>query len=267
MSVHAYDDQWALAWPRGMRRVPSLLTGFGMMCGAVALLILAILILAAANAPQAGHSADKAAATAAMPTDWIDIVRPIQIYDLSAPELAKSPLALCRPPRCHGRDPAGHSDPRDPGRIALCEARPHKARQPIPGQSAPFRRSRPRARRKPIFRLPAAGRPSPSRPASGRLKNRTSQLAAKTGKTLSCLGFRGAALSGTFRISGFACGTDTRAHGAGGTHLPDRSPGFERGGGRSGAFRVFRRQRIAARSCLCGQCLTPHGHACELARS
>jgi len=207
VSVHAYDDQWALAWPRGMRRVPSLLTGFGMMCGALALLVLAILILAEANAPQAGHGAGKAPATAAMPTDWIDIVRPIPIYDLSAPELAKSPLHYAARRDATGatrQDILTLGTPAESPYVRLVLTRLGSQIPANPTLFVDLARSAAEvdlsvAR----SRTPAA---FPTR--FGPFEEADVELAAKTGKTLSCLGFRGTAISGTFWISGFACGTD-----------------------------------------------------------
>jgi hypothetical protein len=191
-----------------MRRVPSLLTGFGMMCAAVALLIVAILSLAAANAPQAGTGADKAAATATLPTDWIDIVRPIPVYDLSAPELAKSPLHYAARRDATGatrQDILTLGTPAESPYVRLVLTR-------LTGQSPanpPLSVDLAQGAADADFSIVRSRAPIAFPTRFGGFEESDVALAAKTGKTLSCLGFRGAALAGTFRISGFACGLGT----------------------------------------------------------
>ncbi len=207
MSVHAYDDQWALAWPRGMRRVPSLLAGFGMMCAAVALLIVAILSLAAANAPPAGNGAEKAIAVSAMPTDWVDIVRPIQIFDLSAPERAKSSLHYAA-----RRDATGATR-QDILTLGTTAESPYVrlVLTRFTGQTLadpPLFVDLARSAADAALSIARSQTPFAFPTRFGPFEEAEVELAAKTGKTLSCLGFRGSALVGTFWISGFACGTD-----------------------------------------------------------
>lgn len=207
MSVHAYDDQWALAWPRGMRRVPSLLTGFGMMCGAIALLVFAVLILAEANAPRNDSSPVKVAATTAAP-DWVDIIRPIHIFDFSAPEFAKSPLQYVARRDATGairQDILTLGSPADSPYVRLVLTRLGHESVTNPSLFVDLARNAADA----DLSVARNRTPSAFPTRFGKFEQADVELATKTGKTLSCLSFRGAPLAGTFRISGFACGLGT----------------------------------------------------------
>jgi len=144
---------------------------------------------------------------AAPPPEWVDIAHPLALFDLSAPQLARLPESYTarRNQQGGGRQDSltfGGLDGSDPFfRLTLYRV----GREAVPDV--------------PLFvdlvRLGAAIDLAVTRSANpanlptrfGPLETADIALAAGAGAPVPCLGFRGAGLDGTFRLSGFACGT------------------------------------------------------------
>jgi len=203
VSVHAYDDDWTYGRSHIWRSLRSFLNRLGMVLGAVFLLALGILILAAANTPDTTRHATPAAAAPA--PSWVDIVRPIHIFDLTAPELAKSPLhyAARRAAVGGGRqDILTFGTPADSPylRLSLYRVGSEAA------ADAPLYVDLVRNAAEADLAIIRSRAPDQLATRFGPLEVSDITLAGTTGATSSCLGFRGQALSGKFRILGFACG-------------------------------------------------------------
>lgn len=180
----------------------------GLVFGALAALGVAITILAAVNGPDASHKQSAAAVPPAPPPRWIDVLHPIRLFDLAAPELGKLPLSYeARRNRLGG----GRQDTLTFGAV--------------PGGETPYIRLR-------LYRLGLEGAPavplyvdlvrfaaeaglSIDRSAAdavmptrfGAFEVADVSLSNATGAAASCLGFSGQALAGKFRFLGLACGS------------------------------------------------------------
>lgn len=203
MSVHAYDDDWAEGRSQVLRALLTFVNRLGMIVGAVFLLALGILILAAANAPDVNHRPASAAAVAA--PAWVDIVRPIHIFDLTAPELAKSPLHyVARRAEVGGgrQDILSFGTQANSPYLRLLLYRVGSESAPAPPLYVDLVRNAADADLAIVRSRP----PEQLATRFGPFEVADITLATKTGQTSPCLGFRGLPLAGKFRILGFACG-------------------------------------------------------------
>lgn len=203
VSVHAYDDDWASGRSHIRRNLLSFLNRLGMVLAAVILLAFGILILAAANTPDTSRRA--ASAISAPAPAWVDIVRPIHIFDLNAPELAKSPLHYAARRAADGggrQDILTFGTPTDSPYLRLSLYRVGSEAAP----DAPLYVDLVRNAAEADLAILRSRVPEQLATRFGPLEVSDITLAAQSGATSPCLGFRGAALAGKFRILGFACG-------------------------------------------------------------
>jgi hypothetical protein len=174
----------------------------------VAILFAAGLVLLAGHEPPLPPAAPVVVAATA--PEWIDIENPLQLFDLSAPDLANLPEVYTARRNSRG---GGRQDILTFG--ALDSASPFF-------RLSLYRIGRESVADVPLFvelvRLGAAIDLSVVRSANpgmlptrfGPLETADIDLAAAAAAPEPCLGFRGAGLNGGFRLSGFACGTRVR---------------------------------------------------------
>jgi hypothetical protein len=183
--------------------------GFGLLLGAMASLIVAIVILAMANASDSAPSIAPLPSTA-KPQAWIDIVRPIRLFDLTAPEFAKASLVYtARRNQIGGgrQDILTFGAPNGPSYLRVQLYRVGSEPSPIVPLYVDFARAAAQA----DLSITRSLTPAELATRFGALEVADISLSgpASAGDDASgvpCLGFRGAALSGAFRILGFACG-------------------------------------------------------------
>jgi hypothetical protein len=173
----------------------------------VAILFSAALVLITGREPSPTLPAP--AVIVAPAPDWTPIDHPLQLFDLSAPQLAHLPQSYAAERRRVG---GGRQDILTFG--ALDGHSPYL-------RLMLYRVGRERVADVPLFvelvRLGAAIDVSVLRSANpailptkfGPLETADVDLAVGTGAPAPCLGFRGAGLDGGFRLGGFACGTRT----------------------------------------------------------
>jgi hypothetical protein len=169
----------------------------------VAILFAAGLVLLSARDPLPNGA--QPAIVAAPPPEWSEIGDPLQLFDLSAPELIRLPhFYAARRHSLGGRQDIltfGQLDGRSPFfRLML-----YRVGEEKPDDASLF---------VDLVRLAATGDVSVIRSSNpailptrfGSLETADVDLIANA-DPVPCLGFRGAALEGNFRLSGFACGT------------------------------------------------------------
>lgn len=175
-------------------------------------LVCGIFILPAANAPDPTRQAAAMgmAPAAAPPPVWIDIVRPIPVFDLTAPELAKAaPLYEGRRNRLGGgrQDILTLGAPNGPApymRLQLYRV----GAEPAPNM--PLYVDLARAAAQADLSIGRSLTPAEMATRFGAFEVVDIILAGKAIAPVPCLGFRGAALGAKFRILGFACGGRAR---------------------------------------------------------
>ncbi|HEY0144693.1 MAG TPA: hypothetical protein VGB93_00775 [Methylovirgula sp.] len=175
------------------------------LAAVVAILFAAALVLLSGRDPLPSAPGPIAAAP---PPDWNEIGDPLQLFDLSAPELVRLPhIYVARRHRLGGRQDVltfGQLDGRSPFfRLML-----YRVGQEKPEDASLF---------VDLVRLAATGDVSVIRSSNpailptrfGPLETADVDLIASA-DPVPCLGFRGAGLDGNFRLSGFACGSRTQ---------------------------------------------------------
>jgi len=172
-----------------------------------ALLLASAVLLARTQAPQAPV---ETAVPAAPPPAWIDISQPIELFALDAPDLANSKLIY--EARRH-RTGGGREDILTFGKLNGEEPFFRLMLYRVGTEPAP---------QAPLFvdlaRTAAMGglaiirslTPSELATRFGPFEAADIDLAAGASAPTPCLGFRGAGLNTSFRISGFACATPAR---------------------------------------------------------
>lgn len=195
---------------RGSRANGARRRSFGLIAGAGLLLVFGILFLAAANAPNPVRTVGIVAAPAAPPPVWTDIVHPIQLFGLAAPELAKS--AFLYQAR-HNRIGGGREDiltfgqldgPGPYVRLLLYRV----GAEAVPDEPLYVDLARTAAQADLSIERSLTPAELPTR--FGAFEVVDADLAGDAPAAVPCLGFRGAGLSGKFKISGFACGSQAR---------------------------------------------------------
>jgi hypothetical protein len=236
MSVQTFHDRDFRAW-REPRRRPRR-NGSTLMFGALLLVLTGFGLIALAYLPEPGQnaggpvhsSAILPAAPAAQPalapalapspasaavqsrlqSPWIDIIHPIQIFDLTAPELAKSPLTYAarrREPGGGRQDILTFGGLDSPAYLRLQLYRVGSETVPSVPLYVDFTRAAAAADLSIVRSLPAAEMPT----RFGPFEVSDVTLAQKSGTPAPCLGFRGVALDGAFQVLGFACGSKALA--------------------------------------------------------
>jgi hypothetical protein len=175
------------------------------LAAVVAILFAAGLVLLSGRDPLPSAPAT---IVAAPPPDWNEIGNPLQLFDLSAPELDRLPhVYTARRHRLGGRQDIltfGELDGRSPFfRLML-----YRVGEEKPEDASLF---------VDLVRLAATGDASVVRSSNpailptrfGSFDTADVDLVANA-DPVPCLGFRGARLEGNFRLSGFACGTRTQ---------------------------------------------------------
>jgi hypothetical protein len=180
--------------------------GVSIQTAAVTAILFAVgLVLMSGRGPAPNPPATRV--VAAPPPDWLDIDAPPALYALSTPQLARLPQSYAvRLNRLGGGRQDSLSFGRPDGLAAFF-------------QLTLYRVGRERVPDVPLFvdlvRQGASIDVAITRSANlanlptrfGPLETADVDLAAGSAPPLACLGFRGAGLAGTFRLSGFACGT------------------------------------------------------------
>ncbi len=224
MSVQAFHDRDFRAW-REPRRRTRRRDGSTLMFGALLLVAVGTGLLALAYLPEPGQNAasppqpipaaqpasppwPSSASSPALSSPWIDIIHPIRLFDLTAPELAKAPLvytAQRREPGDGRQDILSFGGLEAPAYLRLQLYRVGSEMVPSTPLYVDFTRAAAAANLSIVRSLPPAE--MPTRFGSFEVSDVT--LAQKSGVPVPCLGFRGVALDGAFRILGFACGGKT----------------------------------------------------------
>ncbi len=174
----------------------------------VAVLFAAGLVLLCGR--EAPPSQPETQVVAAPPPEWADIAHPLALFDLSAPQFAHLPQSYtARRNRLGG----GRQDVLTFGRLDGGDPFFRLTLYRVGGEAVP---------EVPLFvdlvRAAAAIDLAITRSANpanlptrfGPLETADIDLTAGAAMPVPCLGFRGAGLGGTFRLSGFACGTKAR---------------------------------------------------------
>lgn len=211
MSLHVlHDDPWGVPESEAARRFRQSLA---MLLGAALLFAFGIVLLAAANvAPAARRLAAFEQAPPPPPPAWVDIVKPLPLFDLLAPELAKSPLVYTARRLTQGggrQDSLTFGTLASPAYLRLTLYRVGAETAPVLPLGAALNTAATQAG----LSLVAIGLPSEMATRFGPMQIAELRLAdadapgSATG--VPCLGFRGLALSGGFRMSGFACGSES----------------------------------------------------------
>lgn len=165
---------------------------------------------AAAGASLAAAPRASTPSSGASSSPWIDIVRPIRIFDLTAPELAKAPLVYAAERHATGggrQDILTFGSLDAPAYLRLQLYRVGTEAAPAMPLYVDFTRAAASANLAITRSLPPAEMPT----RFGPFEVSDLTLAQKSGAAVPCLGFRGMALSGGFRVLGFACGGRTLA--------------------------------------------------------
>ena len=216
MSIHVYDDRKlrraaglapSLAWPERRRRpAPQRRRGSGgLILGAFLLSLLGLAILVALNMPEAAPKIAAVKPVAVPASPWIDIVRPIKLFDLTAPELAKAPLAYAARRHISG----GRQDLLTFGSLdgsAYMRLQLYRVGKEV-APAAPLYVDLARAAAQGDLSITRSLPPSQLATRFGTFEVADLSLAGKAVAPVPCLGFRGAALDGKFQILGFACGS------------------------------------------------------------
>ncbi len=264
MRTYALDDD-GFVFDLGPRRLRRRRRGLGTALGAVVMLAIGLVILAA-NTPDARRGAGvDAAPVVAPPPVWVDIVHPIRLFDLTAPELAKAPmLYAARRNRLGG----GRQDILTFGaldgpiyvRLVLYRV----GAEPVPAMPLFVDLARAAAAADLSIGRSLTPAPMPTRFGAARSRRRHAGQRGGCRHPLPRLSRRSAG----DQIPDF--GLCLRRKGpvavAAGARLPHRSPGFDRGGRRSRSGRLFCRERIAAQPGLCRHRARSDRGPCQLAR-
>lgn len=174
----------------------------------VAILFAASLVLMSGRDPA--PVAPQTQVVAAPPPEWVDIARPLPLFDLSAPQLARLPRVYAARRNQLG---GGRQDILTFGRLD--------------GGDSFFRLTLYRVGTETVADVPLfvdlvregaaidlaitrSANPANLPTRFGPLETADIDLAAGAAMPVPCLGFRGAGLDGAFRLSGFACGTKAR---------------------------------------------------------
>lgn len=175
------------------------------MIAVVELVLAAAIVWAAGGAPEA--PAQTPAALPEPPPDWVDIPRPIELFDLSAPDFTR--LAKVYAARRH-RTGGGRQDILTFGKLSGDEpffrlVLYRVGREAAP--QAPLFVDLARSAATSGWSITRSLNPAELATRFGNFEVADLDLAAGTAAPTHCLGFRGAPLEGRFRFSGFACGT------------------------------------------------------------
>ncbi len=181
--------------------------GFGFIAGAGLLIAFGIFLLVAANAPNPVQTASPNAGPVAPPLPvWINIAHPIELFSLTPPQFAKSPFLY--EARRHrfggGREDIltfGQLDAPGPYlRLVLYRVGAEVA------PDAPLYVDLARTAAQADLSIGRSLTPATLATRFGALEVADVDLASAAVASVPCLGFRGGALDGKFRLSGFACG-------------------------------------------------------------
>jgi hypothetical protein len=166
------------------------------------LLGLAVALLAAAASP---NQIRQTAAIEPPPPVWTEINHPLPLFDLTAPELAKSPMAYQARRHILGggrQDILTYGGLNGPTYLRLQLYR--LGTEPVP--ATPLYVDLARAAAQADVSISHSLPPTALATRFGTFEVADISLAGRNAAGVPCLGFRGAALGGGFRISGFACG-------------------------------------------------------------
>ncbi len=198
-----------LAYGQALRRLRQRRNGsFKMVIGAALLLVLGIIILGELDAPD--PTARTATSQAALPPApqpiWADIVQPLQLFNVSAPALAKDARSYAARRNVAGggrQDILTFGQPNGPSpylRLQLYRVGSEAA------PAAPLYVDLARAAAQADLSIGRSLTPVQMPTRFGDFELADMELTGEKIPALPCLGFRGVALSGKFQISGFACG-------------------------------------------------------------
>ena len=210
MRAHAFRSE-ELTFEREERRPRAFKArrrGFRIIAGAGLSVVFGIFLFAATHAPDPARTAGIGAAAAVPPPPvWKDIVHPIQLFSLASARFTKSAfLYEARRNRIGGgrEDILTFGQLNGPGpylRLLLYRVGAEAA------SDAPLYVDLVRAAAQADLSIGRSLTPSALRTSFGIFETLDVDLAGDSTAAVPCLGFRGAGLSGKFRISGFACGT------------------------------------------------------------
>lgn len=178
---------------------------FGIIMGSGLLFVFGIFFLVAAKAPDPVQSLGKSAALPPPPI-WTDIVHPIQLFDLAAPELAKATLVYAA--RRH-RIGGGREDILTLGQLKGASPYVRLLLYRVGAEAvpdAPLYVDLTRTAAQADLSIQRSFTPAQLPTRFGAFEAADVDLVGDTFSTVPCLGFRGAALAGKFKILGFACG-------------------------------------------------------------
>ncbi len=196
------------------------------MIAVVGLVLAAAIVWAAGGAPEA--PAQTPAALPEPPPDWVDIPRPIELFDLSAPDFTRLATGLRGTAASYRRRPARHFD------LWQVERR----RAVLPPRSLSGRKGRRRRKHRSSWTWSGSAATSGvvDHPQSQSRGTRHAVRPFRSGRSRSCcrhrradpcLGFRGARTRGQFPPQRLCLRYRGQADVAAGIDLPHRPAGFE----------------------------------------
>ncbi len=170
----------------------------------VAILFAAALVLISGRDPAPGPAETQV--VTAPPPEWVDIAHPLALFDLSAPQFAHLPQSYAaRRNRLGGRQDSLTFGQLDGGDAFFRLTLYRVGREAVP--DVPLFVDLVRLGASVDLAVTRSAIPANLPTRFGPFETADIDLAAGAAAPVPCLGFRGAGLGGSFRLSGFACGT------------------------------------------------------------
>lgn len=200
-----------LAYGPAPRRLGRRRDGFGMALAAALLLVFGIIVLGKLDAPKpvSQTAATQSASPQAAPQPvWTEIIQPLALFNVSAPALAKAARGYAARRNVAGggrQDILTFGQPNGPSpylRLQLYRV----GSEPAP--AVPLYVDLARAAAQADLWIGRSLTPVLMPTRFGAFELAEVELTGDKIPAVPCLGFRGAALSGKFQISGFACGAE-----------------------------------------------------------
>lgn len=201
-------DDFRQDLPRVRRRRRNGLTQVAVAFVALVLLAFGVVVLAAA---QSEDTPLQTAHLEVPPPQWIDIVRPIEIFGLDAPELAKNTKVYYRARRHREWD--GRQDMLGFGQLRGKDLFLRLMVYRIGSEAAPqvsFYVDLARRAAAEELSIGRSSQPQVGATQFGPIEIADLDLVEKEGPAAPCLGFRSTAIDAPVRLVGFACGTSDK---------------------------------------------------------
>lgn len=222
---------------------------------AVAILFAAALVLLCGRDPA--PVPPETQIVAAPPPEWADIAHPLALFDLSAPQLARLPQTYAARRNRFG---GGRQDIITFGRIDGGDPFFRLTLYRVGGETVadvPLFVDLVREGAAIDLAITRSANPANLPTRFGPLETADVDLVAGAAMPVPCLGFRGAGLGGTFRLSGFACGTKARPMSRPALACVIDRLEFDGGGGDPALARYFADSEMKRSRACAGTALVP----------